>query len=320
MGVIASSQVVRDAQKPNRAGGRACYSDCEFQFFRARRAGPKYTLHMKLATVIEHRRRVRSSVEHLAHTLQTRPHSWPSLAELAEVASLSPYHFIRVYRRAVGETPQVTVRRLKLDAARRQLLERRSAGVLDVALDHGYESAQAFSRAYQRQFGTAPGAQRRQDPARAVPAVRSWLAEVPVLSMQTMALPRESEAVPGVFDEFMGHLDMAGVPRFGQDMFCVISPGLALVAAGALQNRWVDRSLRLSQGHFGGKLHLCAAGQPDVVWQRLRQAGAVRHRDEANPILLRYVNDPAYKARAEQLVEVYVPLAISAAQAKEAGL
>jgi AraC-like DNA-binding protein len=262
---------------------------------------------MKLATLIEHRRRVRTSMEAMESALRARPDSWPSLAELAEAANLSPYHFIRVYQRAVGETPQVTVRRLKLQAARRHLLERRPAAVLDVALEHGYDSPQAFARAYAREFGAAPGLLKAGRPQEAA-AVQAWLAHLPAIAMQTMALPDESDGVNHVFDEFMGHLDLGEIPRFAQDMFCVISPDLRFAAAGALQNRWVDRLLRLRQQEFGGSLHLCVRGQPDAAWASLRHSEAARRRHEDRPILLRYLNDPAYKARSEQLVELYVPI------------
>ncbi|MES2940559.1 MAG: helix-turn-helix transcriptional regulator [Pseudomonadota bacterium] len=262
---------------------------------------------MKLATLIDHRKRVRTCVEYLAASLRARPQGWPSIAELAEVANLSPYHFIRVYRRATGETPLVTARRLKLEEARRQLLQHRQASVLDVALEHGYESAAAFSRAYARQFGAAPGAAKGSG-LPAADAAQASLVRLPVLGMRTMALPRDNGAVGSVFDEFMGHLDLADVPRFGQDMFCVISPDLRLAAAGALQNPWVARLPGLGRQLFGGGLHACVRGQPDAAWSLLRRMPALPHRDEEHPILLRYLNDPAYKTRDEQLVELYVPL------------
>lgn len=274
---------------------------------------------MKLATLIEHRRRVRASVEHLSRTLQTTPYGWPSLAELAEVARISPYHYIRVYQRAVGETPQATVRRLKLEAARSRLAQAGASRVSDVALDYGYESAQAFSRAFHKQFGCTPGAQRSQREDFGG-GVQTWIAELPSLALQALDLPRDDGGVSEVFDQIMGRLDHAGVPRFAQDMFCVVSPDLRLAGAAALQNRWVDRSLGLASQAHGGGLHLCACGQPDAVWRRLRQSAAAQSRDPGRPILLRYLNDPAYKARVEQRVEIYVPLRVPAGQIREAGL
>lgn len=99
------------------------------------------------------------------------------------------------------------------------------------------------------------------------------------------------------------------MPRFGQDMFCVMSPDLQLVSAGALQNPWVAGLSGLDQQAHCGGLHVCARGQPDAVWRLLRALpAAVQYRDRHAPVLLRYLNDPAFKTRSEQLVEIYVPL------------
>lgn len=266
---------------------------------------------MKLATFIDHRRRVRAAVQHLAARLQAHPHEWPSLRALAEVAHLSPYHFLRVYQHAVGETPQVTVRRLKLEAASVQL-QGGSASVLDVALDHGYDSAQAFARAYGAYFGQAPSRHRQQHLSAAEPGVRTWLAELPAMPMQAMPIPPGTADVGLVFDEFMGHLDKAEVPRHGQDVFCVMSPEGRLTHAGALQNPWVDGALRLERHTHGGARHLCLVGQPDAVWRQWRLLAPAASRHPGRALLLRYLNDPAYKARSEQRIELYVPMAARA--------
>ena len=76
---------------------------------------------LRLATAIERRRRIRRSVEFLQTQLATQPDAWPDVRTLADVACFSPYHYLRLYEHAVGETPQATVRRLKLQAARQAL-------------------------------------------------------------------------------------------------------------------------------------------------------------------------------------------------------
>lgn len=264
---------------------------------------------MKLSTHIEHRRRIRASVEYLAASLKARPDGWAQLSELADAAHLSPYHYLRLYRHAVGETPQVTQRRLKLALAR-QSLQTPSARVIDVALAHGYESAQAFSRAYRAQFGVAPTEHQRV-PACPEPSVRAWVAHVPTLAMQMMPLGDAAGDAALVFDEFMACLDLADVPRHGQDMFCIISPEGQLEQGGALQNRWVNTGLRLARRVYGDSLHLCLCGQPDAVWKSLKTRPEFEWRHGDRPLLMRYLNDPAYKPREEQCIELYVPLKTS---------
>ena len=77
------------------------------------------------------------------------------LDELAGRANLSPYHFHRLFGLVVGEPPISYVRKRRLYLAYRELAEGRGR-IVDIALDYGYGSAEAFSRAFTRQFGVNP--------------------------------------------------------------------------------------------------------------------------------------------------------------------
>jgi len=78
-----------------------------------------------------------------------------SLDRLATVACLSPCHFHRIFRAMVGEPLGQYVQRVRLETAAVQL-QTSTRSVIDVALDAGYESAAAFSRAFEQRFGMAP--------------------------------------------------------------------------------------------------------------------------------------------------------------------
>src|SRR4029079_6094637 len=77
------------------------------------------------------------------------------LETLARVAYLSPYHFHRIYRGLLGETVNDTVRRLRLQRAAIELLDR------DRSLERtgrraGYASQAAFTRAFHAEYGDPP--------------------------------------------------------------------------------------------------------------------------------------------------------------------
>jgi AraC family transcriptional regulator len=74
---------------------------------------------------------------------------------LAERACLSPFHFNRLVAARIGEPPVAFRRRLLLERAAYQL-SATQAPVTDVALDAGYGSLEAFSRAFRRAFGQTP--------------------------------------------------------------------------------------------------------------------------------------------------------------------
>ncbi|WP_019463517.1 helix-turn-helix domain-containing protein, partial [Dyella japonica] len=71
----------------------------------------------------------------------------PDLAQLAEAAHLSPFHFHRIYRALSGETVGQTVARLRLLRAL-QLLAEPEERVTEAALAVGYETPQAFARVF----------------------------------------------------------------------------------------------------------------------------------------------------------------------------
>src|SRR5882724_4294178 len=68
------------------------------------------------------------------------------LERLARGAALSPFHFHRIFRGMVGETPLELHRRLRLERAAFCLREG-STPVIAVALDAGYDTHEAFTRA-----------------------------------------------------------------------------------------------------------------------------------------------------------------------------
>src|ERR1051326_2350905 len=77
------------------------------------------------------------------------------LGELAAIACFSPHHFHRVFKGMVGETVMGHVRRLRLERAAGELkLGHRS--VTDIAFQAGYETHEAFSRAFKAKYGIAP--------------------------------------------------------------------------------------------------------------------------------------------------------------------
>ena len=96
-----------------------------------------------------------------------------TLEELADVACFSPYHFHRIFKAMVGESVQEHIRRLRLERAAFELTcSERS--VLTVALDAGYETHEAFTRAFRRRFDCSPSECRR-DGLKQFPAAPSAL-------------------------------------------------------------------------------------------------------------------------------------------------
>src|ERR1700677_807021 len=77
------------------------------------------------------------------------------LKELARVACFSEFHFHRIFGAVSGETLNNFTKRLRLEKAARQLRfsDRR---LTDIALDCGFSSSAAFSRAFRSGYDTSP--------------------------------------------------------------------------------------------------------------------------------------------------------------------
>ena len=78
-----------------------------------------------------------------------------SLEEFARVAHFSPYHFHRVFRGIVGESLQEHLRRLRLERAATRL-RRTDWSVIEIALEAGYETHEAFTRAFRALYDCSP--------------------------------------------------------------------------------------------------------------------------------------------------------------------
>jgi AraC family transcriptional regulator len=88
-----------------------------------------------------------------------------SLGELAEEARLSPYHFLRSFRRIAGMTPYQFVLRTRLHRATVRLRTTDDA-VSAIAFDAGFGDLSTFNRRFRAVMGAAPLAYRKGFPGR----------------------------------------------------------------------------------------------------------------------------------------------------------
>jgi AraC family transcriptional regulator len=95
-----------------------------------------------------------------------------SLEDLAAVAHFSPYHFHRVFRGMVGESVKQHVRRLRLERAAHRL-KHTDQPVTRIAFEAGYETHEAFTRAFRTMCGRSPSRFREAHQAPPVPEVPS---------------------------------------------------------------------------------------------------------------------------------------------------
>ena len=84
-----------------------------------------------------------------------------SVEALSEIAAFSPFHFHRQFSAHVGMPVYRMVQLLRLKRASRRLAFEPEGRIIDVAIEAGFDSHEAFSRAFKRVFGQSPAAFRR---------------------------------------------------------------------------------------------------------------------------------------------------------------
>jgi AraC-like DNA-binding protein len=84
------------------------------------------------------------------------------ISELAGIAGLSEYHFIRAFRRETGETPYQYVLRMRINRASELLRQHPYKSVNEIALLCGFGSASTLALQFRRQTGMSPRSYRNR--------------------------------------------------------------------------------------------------------------------------------------------------------------
>jgi AraC family transcriptional regulator len=102
-------------------------------------------------------RRVGAALRHI----EARADQPLSVAELACIAAMSPYHFLRTFRALVGMTPHQFILHTRMNRAAIRL-RRTSESVSAIAFAGGFGDLSTFNRRFHRIFGLSPSAYRAQ--------------------------------------------------------------------------------------------------------------------------------------------------------------
>ena len=108
-------------------------------------------------------------VDHLAQVLDETGDRDATGEEWAARFHFSRYHFDRMIRSVAGEPPQAFRRRILLERAAYRMVTT-TAPLIDIAVEAGYGSHEAFTRAFTRAYGVAPAAWRRSPGRIRIPA------------------------------------------------------------------------------------------------------------------------------------------------------
>jgi AraC family transcriptional regulator len=106
---------------------------------------------------VEYLKKVQTAIDFIEDNL----HNELTLNEIAYKVHFSMHHFHRIFHSFVGESLTEYIRRRRLTKAA-HLLRNTQSRILDIAFVSGFNSQEAFTRAFQNMFDITPGQYRNQ--------------------------------------------------------------------------------------------------------------------------------------------------------------
>ena len=141
----------------------------------------------------EWRRQVQTIVDAIDESIANRDDEALALRALAERLGYSEFHTTRKFKEVSGMPLRDYLRTRRLAFALKEVRDGDKA-LLDIALDHGFSSHEAFTRAFKGAFGTTPSAYRK-DPRPVVLRTKITAFDRYVLGMGEIGMEKTDDGI-----------------------------------------------------------------------------------------------------------------------------
>jgi AraC family transcriptional regulator len=180
------------------------------------------------------------AVNRVINTIRGRLDENISLKEMAALASMSRYHFNRIFRQTTGLPPRRFLTKLRVEAATQMLLHT-DTSVTDICLDVGYSSLGTFIRRFSELLGISPSRLRTLRESTSGSLVKQLGRESPGATAHARASVRGRVQAPASFSGpiFIG-LFSTPIPE-GTPVACAVNlqPGAYLISSVPLGRYYV---------------------------------------------------------------------------------
>ncbi|WP_165043122.1 GyrI-like domain-containing protein [Dysgonomonas sp. ZJ709] len=255
-----------------------------------------------------------------------------NLSDLAGVAHLSDFHFHRIFKAIMNESPGDYIQRLRLEKTS-FILQTTKQPLSEIAEQIGYQSPHALSKAFKKRFGISPSVFRKR-PAELSVAIREPLEnlllhpEIREIKSQEVVYTRIidpfnfSDAYTKAWDKLINYLNISGIPNedyqylcLSRDISTITNPEHIRMYACISTAKKIKTS-----GHFGvqtieGGLYAVfkykgAYDKLEIVYCNIYRywipQSAFQLRD--NMSFEKYLNSPNQVEKDDLLTEVYIPV------------
>ncbi|WP_304454012.1 helix-turn-helix transcriptional regulator [Nocardiopsis sp. YSL2] len=201
------------------------------------------------------------SVRQAVEVIRSRYDEPLTLSQLAAEVFVSPYHFSRIFSRAVGMTPGRYLTAVRLFAAKRMLLTT-DLTVSDIVCSVGYNSVGTFTSRFTRAVGMSPTQYRSPSVSRLLVAVSPDFSRLPALGEMIEARRgrRDANARGGSITGALDLPDTAGPTDVMVGVFREAAPQGAPVAFEAFSA--CGRTEFTVSGVPHGSHHVIAVARP----------------------------------------------------------
>jgi AraC-like DNA-binding protein len=98
----------------------------------------------------------KAGVDRAISIMREEPFIKHSLDDLAKLAAMSKFHFLRSFKDSTGLTPHAYLNNIRVERAKNLLLTTDN-NISDIALECGFSDQAHLNRAYKKIYGTSPG-------------------------------------------------------------------------------------------------------------------------------------------------------------------
>ena len=180
---------------------------------------------------VDHIERINRTIEFIETHLDGDLH----LDMLAAHCAFSKYHFHRIFKALIGEPPLKYIEQRRLFHAARDLIYSKKR-VLDIALEYGFNSHEAFIRSFKKRFAMTPGRFRKTRSYFEVPEkYQTGPLELKLSSGTVRLNPRIIEKSEFVLAglTYAGH-DASALYGLWEKFWCMVSDGRIQMETGIL--------------------------------------------------------------------------------------
>ena len=136
-----------------------------------------------------------SRVEQVVDYIENHLEDNLSLDRLSNVASVSPFHFHRIFKLVTGESTHEFVQRKRIERIATRLLKIPETHIKDLCMQYGFDNPVSFSRAFKKYYGVSASALRKTAPEQAKRLIHD---KSKIGKDQFKALPYLSEVEDGL--------------------------------------------------------------------------------------------------------------------------